>query len=211
MRKWLLFLVMYLVIAYIAYLNKEEIITWLRSGDNQLIPFMFVMSFIFATFPVVPFTLFAGIMGAKYGFLLGGIVNWFGAFLAACFFFLLSRYAFSEYLRGYIQRYQGLHKFTAMFERNAFLAVFFTRTVPIVPTPIVNIYSGISRMSFVTYTAATALGKIPGMLLYAYIGDQAFSSMANVVKAVSLYLLFVLSILAIYRVWLKSRNKVIIE
>lgn len=196
---------------YFAYLNKGALLNWIRSEDAALISYMFLLSAILAIFPVIPFTLFAGIMGVKYGFLVGGSINWFGSITAAILYFILTRYAFANYFRVYISKYRGLSKFTRMIEKNSFLAVFFARVVPILPTPVINMYSAISMMSLYTFLVATIIGQIPGMFLYAFIGDQIFSNLRNLFLGLGLYISFILLVLLIYLVWLKEKKKVVIE
>jgi uncharacterized membrane protein YdjX (TVP38/TMEM64 family) len=196
---------------YLAYLNKGALLNWIQSEDATLISYMFILSAILAIFPVIPFTLFAGIMGVKYGLLVGGLINWFGSITAAILYFILTRYAFANYFRVYISKYKGLSKFTRMIEKNSFLAVFFARVVPIVPTPVINMYSAISMMAFYTFLVATMIGQIPGMFLYAFIGDQIFSSLRNLFLGLGFYISFILLVLLIYLVWFKEKKKVIID
>ncbi|HEU4501980.1 MAG TPA: VTT domain-containing protein [Nitrospira sp.] len=56
--------------------------------------------------------------------------------------------------------------------RNAFLYLLTLRLVPIFPFFVVNLLSGLTRISVGTYVAATALGIIPGSLAYTFAGRQ---------------------------------------
>jgi uncharacterized membrane protein YdjX (TVP38/TMEM64 family) len=46
------------------------------------------------------------------------------------------------------------------------------RLIPLFPFFVVNLVSGLTRVSVGTYVAATALGIIPGSFVYAYAGRQ---------------------------------------
>ncbi len=205
MKKWLI--LVYLIMVTIVFFNKEILLEWIHESDLSRLPIMFVLSTFIATFPVVPFTLFAGIMGAKYGFLIGLIINWWGGVSASVLYFLAARYLFSDFFKKYIQRFRGIHKFNTMIEKNAFIAILFARLVPIIPPPVVNIYSGLTKISFLTYFTASALGKIPPMFIFAYGGDQILSSWQNLLAGISVYVLFLLIVFLIYRIWVRNKTK----
>ena len=46
------------------------------------------------------------------------------------------------------------------------------RLIPLFPFFVVNLVSGLTRISVGTYVAATAIGIIPGSFVYAYAGRQ---------------------------------------
>lgn len=206
MKKWLI-IVIYLIVITISFFNREFLMNWIENSDPSYLPFMFLLSTFFATVPVVPFALFAGIMGAKYGVLIGLLINWLGGLSASVIYFLLSRYMFADFLKKYIKQYKGINKFNSMIEKNAFFAILFARMVPIIPPPVVNIYSGLAKISFLTYFSASAIGKIPPMFIYAYGGVQIFLSFHNFLFGISAYFVFLLIIFLIYRTWLRSKSK----
>lgn len=206
MKKWLIF-VIYLIVITISFFNREFLMTWIENRGSSYLPLMFLLSIFFATVPVVPFTLFAGIMGAKYGVLIGLLINWIGGLSASVIYFLVARYMFADFLEKYTNQYKGINKFNSMIEKNAFLAILFARMVPVIPPPVINIYSGITKISFLTYFSASAIGKIPPMFIYAYGGDQIFLSFQNFLLGIGAYMLFLLIIFLIYRTWLRSKSK----
>jgi uncharacterized membrane protein YdjX (TVP38/TMEM64 family) len=206
MKKWFI-VVVYLIVVTIAFLNKEFLMKWIEDSDPSYLPLMFVLSTFFATVPVVPFTLFAGIMGAKYGILMGLLINWTGGLSASVIYFLLARYMFSNFFKKYIKQYRGINKFNSMIEKNAFFAIFFARMVPIIPPPVINVYSGLTKISFLTYFSASAIGKIPPMFIYAFAGDQIFLSFQNFLFGITTYILFLLIIFLTYRTWSRSKSK----
>lgn len=211
MKKWILLAILYGIIIFIGFQNKVLILDWINESSPSQIPFMFLTSTVLSVFPIIPFTLFAGVMGVKYGIALGMVINWFGGVSAAAIFFLLSRYGFQKKFREKVEHYQGLDKFNNMIEKNAFIAVLLARLITIVPPPVVNIYSGLSRMSFRTYIIATGLGKIPSMFFYAFSGSQLFESFGMFLIGIGAYILFVVIIILIYRRWYKGKDKVVIE
>lgn len=203
MRKWLIPIV-YLSIFIGAIVYKEPISNWIQYGDAP-VSILFPVAVIIALFPFVPFGIIGGIMGAKYGVLAASIMNVASSSLAAIVMFWLVRLVYAEAGRAYLARYSKTEFITAMFEKNAFFSVFFMRIIPIMPAQIVNVYSAISRMSFISFAAATLLGKIPVMLMFAWIGDQLMSP-GRILLIVSMYAVFLASVYGCYRFWMKGRT-----
>ncbi|MBB6454920.1 putative membrane protein YdjX (TVP38/TMEM64 family) [Salirhabdus euzebyi] len=211
MKKWIFLGVFYIITIVVGFQNKALILAWIQESTLSQLPIMFFTSVLLSVFPIVPFTLFAGVMGVKYGAVLGMAINWFGGVSAAALFFLLARYGFQENFRKKIEHYKGLEKFTRMIEQNAFVAVLLVRLISLVPPPVVNIYSGLSRMPFKVYILATGIGKIPSMFFYAFSGSQLFESIGMFIFGLSVYVLFVIFIILMYKKWFKDKEKIITE
>jgi uncharacterized membrane protein YdjX (TVP38/TMEM64 family) len=206
MKKTLTFIGIYILILYFVYINHREILEWITESDPSLLPLMFLFSTLFGVIPVIPFSVFAGMMGSKYGLIIGASINWFGTVAASVIIYLLARYGFSEYFTNYLKRFRGITKFNELIRRNAFMAILFTRLIPIVPPPVVNVYSGLIKINLVTYTVATIVGKLPGMILYAFVGDRLFSSLQDLLYGLVYYILFLLLILIVYFFWNKTNK-----
>ncbi|WP_121612692.1 TVP38/TMEM64 family protein [Mesobacillus foraminis] len=211
MKKGILFILIYGFALYIGFLNREPLFNWLNQGSLAQLPYMFFLSILFSVIPVIPFSVFAGLMGAKYGVWVGAAINWVGSVGASAIFFLLARYFLEEKFQGYITKYKGIKKFDHIISQNAFIAVIFSRMIPVVPPPVVNIYSGLSKMLFRTYFFATAIGKVPGMFVYAYVGNQLFETNHRLISGIIIYVGFLLVVLLLYRLWYRGRSKVVMD
>ncbi|MFC2949880.1 TVP38/TMEM64 family protein [Virgibacillus sediminis] len=204
MKKALIFVALYSIILYIALIHREELIIWLDRANLAQLPLMFGLSILFSVIPIIPFTIFAGVMGVKYGVWVGAIINWTGSVGAAVIYFILARYYFVNQFQIYIQKFEKVQKFDAIISRNAFISVLISRMISIIPPPVVNIYSGLSTMQFFTYFIATALGQIPGMIIYAYLGNQLAASFQGFVAGLLIYLMFLAILIPIYRHWYRG-------
>jgi uncharacterized membrane protein YdjX (TVP38/TMEM64 family) len=211
MKKGIFIVILYGLILYFAFLFREPLLAWLEGSDFRQLPMMFLLAVLFGTIPIIPFTVFAGLMGAKYGILIGTAINWTGSVGAATIFFILARYFFINQFQHYISRFNGIKKFDSFISQNAFVAVLFTRMIPIVPPPVVNIYSGLSSMPFKVYFLATAIGKIPGMIVYAYLGNQLFASTQSIILGIVIYGGFITIVIIFYRRWYKQKEKIILD
>jgi uncharacterized membrane protein YdjX (TVP38/TMEM64 family) len=90
---------------------------------------------------------------------------------AAAAFFLTRRFA-----RGWVeQRFLRNPKWRALdlaIAREGWKIVFLTQLNPLSPTSLINYFYGATRMRFGQCMTWIALGQIPGMFLYAYLGSM---------------------------------------
>jgi len=108
------------------------------------------------------------------GFLFGAVgatlfVN-IGATTGATLAFLTARYLLRDTVEQKFDKWLG--PFQEGFAKNAFSYLLTLRLIPLFPFFVVNLVSGLTRVSMGTYVAATALGIIPGSFVYAYAGRQ---------------------------------------
>ncbi|WP_456279308.1 TVP38/TMEM64 family protein [Bacillus sp. AK128] len=211
MKKGALFAVIYGIILYIAFLYREPLLVWLNHSDLSQLPLMFILAIALGIIPVIPYTVFAALMGAKYGTWIGSAINWIGTIGASAVFFILARYFFVHRFRRYLNKLTKIKKFDAIISRNPFVSVLFIRVIPFVPTPVVNIYLGLSAMTFKIFILATALAKIPGTIIFAYLGNQLMTSNHSLIVGICIYLLFILIVVFSYRRWYRTKVDVVTE
>lgn len=197
-KKWLI-LIFYLILVVAGIYYKEYILTWLQKSDSSDLPIMFLLSVLLAAIPFIPFTLFAGLMGAKYGVMIGTFINWTGGLSAAILYFFLARIFFRSFFCHYVKQVKRIQRLHTMLEKNAFIAILLMRMIAVFPPPIVNIYTGISNIPFRTFLIATAFGLVPPMFIIAFSGQQIFSSIFHLSLGILIYLLFLLFILFVYK------------
>jgi uncharacterized membrane protein YdjX (TVP38/TMEM64 family) len=205
-KKWLLFLGCVIAII-VMILNKDPILCWLDDDSANNLILLFSVAVLLALVPVVPYGIVAGIFGAKYGPFLGGLLNVISSTLAAALLFLSLRLVFQEQGIRLLAKFKRMHQFTALMERNAFLAVLTARLIPFVPAAAVNVYAAISHMRFGTFVAATLVGKIPVMFVFAVIGDQLLSDLGNVLWISLIYTLFLSVVFLMYWFFRKRASR----
>lgn len=108
--------------------------------------------------------------GFVFGAVLGTVFVNLGATTGATLAFLTAR----SLLRDTVEQKfgQSLRPFQEGFAKNAFSYLLTLRLIPLFPFFVVNLVSGLTRVSAGTYIGATALGIIPGSFVYAYAGRQ---------------------------------------
>lgn len=187
----------YAAIGGLVYFYGDTILVWIRSTDSMtLIMFMAV---IMALFPVIPYPVVGGVIGAALGPVIGGIVTWVGSTAASILMFMFIRYGFQEWGDRVLYRYNRLGKVTTMFERNAFMTILFTRLIPFIPSIVINVYAALSKVTFASYSIASALGKIPAMLLFSMVGDHLMTDPSHIMITIGVYGVFLAITLLVYR------------
>lgn len=191
-----LILVLLLVVLIVVY---QPYLSWFFIGAKDEPVAVFLMAVLFALVPAVPYGLVGALIGAMYGSVFGALLTWGASTTAALLMFLFARYVFAEQAGRFLQRYEKIGRFTELFERNAFMAILFARLIPIIPAIAVNIYSAIARVPLRVYLAATAIGKLPTMIVFVTMGDQAMTSWRNLALVVLFYAIFLGVVYLIYK------------
>ncbi|MDV2683928.1 TVP38/TMEM64 family protein [Alkalihalophilus lindianensis] len=193
----------YALIALLIYLYGESLLHWIREGGTNYLLLTAILATLFALFPIIPYPIIGGVLGAAYGPLLGSLMTWIGSSLASIIMFSFVRYGYQDWGLRLLQRYRSLNKITTLFERNAFMTIFITRLIPVIPSIIVNIYSALSRVRFLSYAIASSLGKVPSMILFAVVGNSFVNDPSQLMMIAFYYLLFLVAIYSLYRLWQK--------
>jgi uncharacterized membrane protein YdjX (TVP38/TMEM64 family) len=200
MYKAIATVVLYVIAIAMIYTFKDEIIGWVEQESGAAdIFFTFIAVSLLALFPVVPYGVIGGVIGSKYGPIVGTAINVAGSTIAAAGMFYWARYGFAEQAERLLNRKNKLGEFHRLMLRNPFLAVLVGRLIPIVPSPIINLYSGLSGMRALPFIAATITGKIPVMLVFAVIGDQWTSGWERIAAVIGIYAGFLTMVYILYR------------
>ncbi|MBW7476929.1 VTT domain-containing protein [Paenibacillus oenotherae] len=197
-------IIIYTLSVALLLLYKDELLEWLVTGQpHPLLIFLFALCLII--FPIIPYKIVIVALGLMYGPLLGAFLSWSAASIGSVFIYLWVRKYARNRGRTYLSRYKQLEKMAVMMERSPFLAIFLARLVPFFPQTLVNIYPAFLSIRTATYAIASALGKIPIMLVISYLGSNLLSSTANAILVIGLYAVFLGLVYAVYRLWLRER------
>ena len=194
----------YAAVGGLVYFYGDAILVWIRSTDSIML--MMLMAVVMALFPVIPYPVVGGVIGAALGPVIGGIVTWVGSTAASILMFMFIRYGYQEWGDRVLYRYNRLGKVTTMFERNAFLTILFTRLIPFIPSIVINVYAALSKVTFASYSIASALGKIPAMLLFSMVGDHLMTDPSHIIITIGVYGVFLAITLMVYRLSGFSRS-----
>lgn len=124
--------------------------------------------------PASPLTL-AG--GALFGVAAGSALNWLGATAGALGAYTIARHVGGDAVRALLgKRGQALDRLAG---DGAFMSLLRLRLVPVIPFNGLNFGAGLAGVPAMPYLASTALGIIPGTLVYTYFADALLSGAAG--------------------------------
>ncbi len=145
---------------------------WIR-GTGAWAPVVFVILYITACVLLLPGSVLTLGGGAVFGVAHGLLIVWLGATLGATTAFLVGRYL----VRGWVERTIAANpKFRAIdtaVTREGWRIVLLMRLSPVIPFNLLNYAFGATRVALREYVVASALGMLPGTLLYVYLGSVA--------------------------------------
>ena len=108
--------------------------------------------------------------GLVFGTVLGAIYVNVGATSGAIGVFIFARYLLGEKLQ---EKYaEKLAKFNNEIEINGYSYLLTLRFIPLFPFWMINLFAGLTKIPLRTYVWTTAIGILPGSLVYTYTGNQ---------------------------------------
>ncbi|MBI4155237.1 TVP38/TMEM64 family protein [Candidatus Woesearchaeota archaeon] len=200
---------------YLTFENLKTNKEFLKQSVNQSYLF-YVIAFIILYIIVTGFSIpGATILTLASGFLFGTIFGAFyaviGATIGATLAFLLSRYLIGNWVQ---KKYESnLKKFNKEISENGFSYLLTLRLIPIFPFFLINILSGLTKIPLKTFIWTTAIGIIPGSLVYSFSGKQLdfINSVSDVFSTRILIAFLLLALLALIPVifrYAKNKDKI---
>lgn len=133
-------------------------------------PLVFALCYVLAVAALVPGSVLNASAGALFGVGVGTLAVLAGATAGAALSFGLARVLG----RPAMARYLGtgrIARLDALLSRRAFESVLVLRMASVFPFGAVNYGAGVAGVRFAPYIAGTALGIVPGTLVYTGLGD----------------------------------------
>lgn len=192
------------VIAIIAvgYYQKGTFLALIHEGGILAIFISMLLVAICVFFPIVPFPILAGTIGALFGVGNGVLISLTGAMAGTMVFFFLCRYGFRDFAQSKLLKYSKAQQFDQFLMRNSFIAVLTGRLIPVIPAIIFNTICSLSKVKWFPFFIASSIGKLPNILILSYAGSL-FSN--NKLYAVGLYGLYLLLVVIINYIIISRR------
>ena len=150
--------------------NRDHLLAFTQANYAGAVA-LFILCYVVVTALSLPG---AAIMTLAGGFLFGSLFGMLfvnvGATTGATLAFLAARYLLRDWVESKFGKWIG--PVQQGFSKNAFSYLMTLRLIPLFPFFVVNLVSGLTRVSVGSYVAATAIGIIPGSFVYAYAGRQ---------------------------------------
>ncbi|MEI5907571.1 TVP38/TMEM64 family protein [Bacillus spongiae] len=164
-------IILTLTLLILFFIQKDSLLEWIHTGGLMaiLVSVCFVSLVVF--FPIIPYPALAGIIGSVFGLIGGTLISLTGVLIGSTFMFYLSRSGFRDWAQGSLKKYPKVEEYEHFFEKNAFFGILFARLIPVIPSPAVNIVSGLSKVKPSIFFFATLLGKIPAIITFTFAGS----------------------------------------
>jgi uncharacterized membrane protein YdjX (TVP38/TMEM64 family) len=145
-------------------LVKVEVLAWGIWG-----PVVYMLLYAVGPSFLVPGAVMTIAGGLAFGALRGSVYSLLGAEAGALVAFAAGRFLG----RSFVQRVVGgrFEKLLAQIGRHGFQIIFYLRLVPLIPYNALNLLAGASPITFRDYFWASAIGMVPGTILFAFLGD----------------------------------------
>ena len=156
--------------AFGEYLDRQTMLDTLEALRSSVwAPLVYVVVYAAATALALPGSILTIVGGAVFGFGWGVLLVTIAANIGANAAFGLSRWLG----RDGIERILGprLKGFDDATEQHGFVGLLILRLIPLVPFNALNFGSGLTKMRWRDYALATAIGIVPGTVVYVFSAD----------------------------------------
>ncbi len=158
--------------------------------------FTYMLIFIGSTITGLPVTVVLTVAaGFLFGIFYGTLYVIISATTGAMLMFVTVRYLIGEWIQmRYAAQLQG---FNQEIEQHGARYVLALQVLPVTPTVFINLLAGISPMSLWTFIWTTAVGIMPGTLIYTWAGNRlpALESMREIMSFSIIFILLMLVLL----------------
>ena len=164
------------LIAFSAVAMAFPVPDWIRALTNwveQLGPagvVVFIGVYAIATILLFPGWIFTVAAGLLFGLAGGTAAALSGATLGAALAFLVARYLVRDSVQKFAKSNPRFQAIDQAIGENGWKIVGLLRLNPLIPFNISNYFYGITAIPFWQYVLVSAIGMLPGALLYAYLG-----------------------------------------
>lgn len=188
-----------LAIVIIAFTQRAWFIHAMKHGGSLV----FVLSILFVAVcvfvPGIPFVVTSGVIGNIYGIWEGLTITLIGSLLATMVMFYMARFGFSDWARRLIETYPKAKDYEAQFEQQNFLTILIARLIPLIPSTLINVLAGLSKMSWVSFFLACLLAKLPVDLIYTIAGKELSTNKWVSFLLYGSYIVIVILLTFVYR------------
>lgn len=184
---------------FLSDITAQSIRDWVNGfGFFAPIAYIFVWTVLPVFFFPVPILALAG--GLSFGLWTGTLYTIIGAIINSTFMFWIAKVLAKDMVNDYLQKKlpeKWWDRFMNADKKESFIIIFILRLIPAMPYNVINYASGLTNISFSSYTLATFLGILPGTVIFLNVGDKILDvkSPEFIISIILVILLTVFSIL----------------
>ncbi len=154
-----------------------------------------------AVLGIVPSVFITGANLFFFGFLGGTLLSFLGEAIGAIIAFYLYRKGLRGASQTILNKYPKAQKLLGAEGKDAFYLILSLRLLPFLPSGLITFASAIGKVSWLTFSMASLLGKIPALLIEAYSVYQVtrFDWQGKILLALA-------AVYFLYLVWRKNKK-----
>jgi uncharacterized membrane protein YdjX (TVP38/TMEM64 family) len=187
--------------------NRDRLLAFTEANYTSAVLIYILIYCLQTAFSLPGATIFTLAGGFLFGSVIGTLYVNIAATSGATLAFLAARYL----LRDWVERKFGnrLASIQEGFAKNAFSYLLTLRLIPLFPFFLVNLVSGLTRMTVGTFMTATAIGIIPASFVFANAGRQlgSINALGEIASPRVLGSLALLGLLALVPIVYRKLNR----
>ena len=191
-------------------LNYIQILIFDNYISALILYFSFCLLFFFLSLPGgLIITLSSGFF---FGFYIGFLINIISITLGSLFFIILSKYFFSNFLKNYLLKYTD--KLNKIIKKSSYEYLILIRLIFGIPLIVQNLFISTLEISKFKFIVSSLIGFTPYFLIFSYVGDSIsnlleikFFSIKNIFSFEIIFILVILALVLIFRIFYKINSK----
>ena len=156
--------------------------------------------------PMLPLAVFIVINVILFGGVIGFLMSWVATIVGCLLMFAISRKYFSNFFDKKTKNSKRIKKIMHSINEMKFSTLVLITALPFTPAFLINIGSGLSKMSYKKFLINIILSKAVGVYFWGYIGTSLIESITDVKVLIKLGLL--LGITYIISKIIMNKNKI---
>ncbi|SHK02042.1 TVP38/TMEM64 family protein [Desulforamulus aeronauticus] len=173
----------------VSFTGPEQLAEYLRSFGAMTVLVCLFLMVLQTLFTPLPLFLLAATNGFIFGLWYGILITMTGSVLGASIAFYLAR-GFGRGLISRCLKQTYMTKVDQMSHQDGPWMVFMARLIPVIPSSIISYVAGLSKMTFKGFFIATAIGKLPEIVIYTALG-HSFSQAEGMATKITLLIILV--------------------
>ncbi|PFR34062.1 TVP38/TMEM64 family protein [Bacillus cereus] len=179
----------------------ETIQNFLTEYYSIAIPLSILINIIISLLGVIPSIFLTAINIQLFGVTNGTIISIAGEALGAIISFYIYRLGLQKFTHDKV-KYPKVERLLYVEGREAFLLVLSFRLIPFIPSSIVTLFAALGKMSLLSFSIASTIGKIPALLIEVYSAYQVMNG-TNEAK----WVVTIAGVIGLFYLWKKWRKK----
>lgn len=177
----------------------ETIQNFLTDYYSIAIPLSILINIVISLLGVIPSIFLTAINIQLFGVTNGTIISIAGEALGAIISFYIYRIGLQKFTHSKVNKYPKVERLLYVEGREAFLLVLSFR---LIPSSIVTLFAALGKMSLLSFSIASTIGKIPALLIEVY---SAYHVMNGTNEAK--WIVTIAGCIGLYYLWKKWRKK----